>query len=44
MDNRHLILNANLIVAALEKPSAEFTKADMTSVWSTLCILVETGS
>ena len=29
MDNKHLTLNANLIVAALQKPSAEFTKADI---------------
>ena len=29
MNNEHLILNANPIVAFLEKPSAEFTKADI---------------
>ena len=29
MDNNHLKLNANLIVSALQKPSAEFTKADI---------------
>ena len=29
MENKHLKLNANLIVAALQKPSAEFTKADI---------------
>ena len=29
MDNNHLILNANPIVAFLKKPSAEFTKADI---------------
>ena len=29
MDNNHLILNANPIVEALQKPSAEFTKADI---------------
>ena len=29
MDNKHLTLNANLIVAALQKPAAEFTKADI---------------
>ena len=29
MDNKHLKLNANLIVSALQKPSAEFTKADI---------------
>ena len=29
MDNKHLTLNANPIVVALQKPSAEFTKADI---------------
>ena len=29
MDNKHLMLNANPIVTALQKPSAEFTKADI---------------
>ena len=29
MDNKHLKLNANLIVAALQKPASEFTKADI---------------
>ena len=29
MNNEHLILNANPIVAFLEKPSAEFTKSDI---------------
>ena len=29
MDNRHLKLNANPIVAALQKPAAELTKADI---------------
>ena len=29
MNNEHLILNANPIVMALQKPSAEFTKADI---------------
>ena len=29
MDNRHLKLNANLIVSALQKPASEFTKADI---------------
>ena len=29
MNNEHLIMNANPIVVALEKPSAEFTKADI---------------
>ena len=29
MDNKHLTLSANLIVAALQKPAAEFTKADI---------------
>ena len=29
MNNNHLILNANPIVVALQKPSAEFTKADI---------------
>ena len=29
MDNKHLMLNANPIVSALLKPSAEFTKADI---------------
>ena len=29
MNNEHLIMNANPIVTALEKPSAEFTKADI---------------
>ena len=29
MDNKHLKLNANLIVAALQKPASELTKADI---------------
>ena len=29
MDNKHLMLNANPIVTALQKPAAEFTKADI---------------
>ena len=29
MNNEHLMMNANPIVVALEKPSAEFTKADI---------------
>ena len=29
--NEHLILNANPIVVALQKPAAEFTKADIIS-------------
>lgn len=29
MDNKHLKLNANLIVSALQKPASEFTKADI---------------
>ena len=29
MENKHLKLNANLIVAALQKPASEFTKADI---------------
>ena len=29
MNNKHLKLNANLIVAALQKPASEFTKADI---------------
>ncbi len=29
MNNEHLIMNANPIVTALEKTSAEFTKADI---------------
>ena len=29
MDNKHLKLNANLIVAALQKPASEFRKADI---------------
>ena len=31
MNNEHLILNANPIVAALQKPSAEFTRQDIIS-------------
>ena len=31
MDQKHLVLNANPIVAALEKPAAEFTKEDIIS-------------
>ena len=29
MENKHLKLNANLIVAALQKPASEFTIADI---------------
>ena len=29
MNKEHLVMNANPIVVALEKPSAEFTKADI---------------
>ena len=29
MENKHLKLNANLIVAALQKPASEFTKVDI---------------
>ena len=29
MENKHLILNANPIVSALQKPAAEFTKTDI---------------
>ena len=29
MDNKHLQMNANKVVAYLQKPSKEFTKADI---------------
>ena len=29
MENKHLKLNANLIVSALQKPASELTKADI---------------
>ena len=41
MNNDKLMLNANPIVEALQKPAAEFTKADIIdtiSAWLTLCI------
>lgn len=45
--NQELLMNPNCLVAALEKPAAEFTKADIISfiqnVWSISCILPLTG-
>lgn len=47
--NQELLMNPNCLVAALEKPAAEFTKADIIlfrriiSVWSISCILLLTG-
>ena len=29
MDNNHLIMNANPVVAFLQKPASEFTKSDI---------------
>ena len=49
MMNQELLMSPNRLVTFLQKPAAEFTKADiinyinrMKSAWSILCILLRT--